>query len=69
MENLYSFHIQFADGSNPYYHFPCNYAKHAYAIRKWRRLYDLAVVSKRRGHVDFYATSRIKTPQVDLFRV
>ena len=37
----YSFHIEFADGSNPYYHFPCEYGKHYRELRKWKRKYRL----------------------------
>lgn len=37
----YSFHITFADGSNPYYHFPCEYSKHYRALRKWANTYKL----------------------------
>ena len=38
---MYSFHITFADGSNPYYHFPCEYSKHYRALRKWANTYKL----------------------------
>ena len=38
---MYSFHIQFADGSNPYYHFPAEYSKHYQALRKWAKQYKL----------------------------
>ena len=38
---MYSFHIQFYDGSNPYYHFPCDYGKHYRAMRKWAKNYKL----------------------------
>lgn len=68
MNRLYSFHIQFTDGSNPYYHFPCNYSKHAYAIRKWRRMYDMKVLNRTPDHVNFLATYRVNTPQINLFR-
>ena len=37
----YSFHIQFADGSNPYYHFSCGYGKHYRAMRSWAKNYKL----------------------------
>ena len=38
---MYRFHIQFADGSNPYYHFLCEHGKHYRALRKWRNNYFL----------------------------
>ena len=38
---MYSFHIQFADGSNPYYHFPAEYGKHYQALQAWKRRYFL----------------------------
>ena len=40
----YSFHITFADGSNPYYNFPCEYGKHYRALRKWANAYKLKKV-------------------------
>lgn len=43
---MYSFHITFADGSNPYYHFPCEYSKHYRALRKWRKSYFLAQTAR-----------------------
>ena len=42
----YSFHIDFADGSNPYYHFPCSKEEHRKAIRKWRRNWKLTLIGK-----------------------
>ena len=42
---MYSFHIDFADGSNPYYHFPCSKEEHRKALRKWRRNWKLTLVS------------------------
>lgn len=40
----YSFHITFADGSNPYYHFPCEYGKHYRALQRWANTYKLEKV-------------------------
>lgn len=40
----YSFHITFADGSNPYYHFPCAYGKHYRALQRWANTYKLEKV-------------------------
>lgn len=38
---MYSFHITFADGSNPYYHFPCEYGDHYRALCAWKKNYKL----------------------------
>lgn len=43
---MYSFHIQFADGSNPYYHFPAEYGNHYQALRKWAKNYKLEKIKK-----------------------
>ena len=43
---MYSFHIQFADGSNPYYHFPCEYGKHYRALRAWAKTFNLHRIKK-----------------------
>lgn len=66
----YAFHITFANGSNPYYHFPCDYKSHIAAIRKWKRHWNLEVVSRFDGLTNFRATEKQPiTPQVDLFRI
>ena len=38
---MYAFHIQFSDGSNPYYHFPCEQREHCRALRAWKKSYNL----------------------------
>lgn len=38
---MYSYHITFEDGSNPYYHFPTTYSRHYNSIRRWKKDYVL----------------------------
>ena len=64
---MYSFHIEFSDHSNPYYHFPCNYRKHLNAIKKWKRNYNLTVLARSENMIYFYAVPKIPTPQLQLF--
>ena len=40
-EIKWSFHLFFADGSNPYYHMPCSHEEHEKALDEWRKRYDL----------------------------
>lgn len=65
----YSFVLVFANGSNPYYHFPCDYHNHTNAIRKWKRHWNLEVL-ERNGTMTFYRATEKQpiTPQVNLFR-
>ena len=55
---MYSYHIQFADGSNPYYHFPTTYKRHYDSVSKWKRLFALTEVGRERhkggGFTIFY---------------
>ena len=37
----YSFHLTFADGSNPYYHFPAPRAEHEAALQEWQGRFEL----------------------------
>lgn len=57
----HSFHLTFADGSNPYYHFPCSLQKHRRELRRWRMNYDLELVSKS-GNLEFYTAKRRVRP-------
>lgn len=50
---MLSFHIEFEDGSNPYYHFPCPEADHKKALSVWRRMYELTLIGKS-GTIEFY---------------
>jgi len=43
-ELKWSFHLSFADGSNPYIHFPCSHDEHEKALDEWRKRYDLEFV-------------------------
>ena len=40
-----SFHIDFKDGSNPYYHFACPIEEHMKALKRWKRNYTLKLVA------------------------
>ena len=39
------FHVTFVNGSNPYYHFVCPIEEHKKALKKWRRNYNLKLVT------------------------
>lgn len=66
----YAFHIDFANGSNPYYHFPCDHKSHVAAIRKWKLHWNLEVLQRLDGITYYLATEkRPATPQVDLFKI
>ena len=43
-EIKWSFHLSFADRSNPYVHFPCSHEEHEKALDEWRKNYDLEFV-------------------------
>jgi len=55
---MYSYHITFEDGSNPYYHFPTTYSRHYNSIRRWKKDYVLIETtrskSNRCGYMAFY---------------
>ena len=59
MESTYSFHIQFTDGTNPYFSFPCDRKKHLAQLRKWRKNYDLSVISRSGNLVFLLASQKI----------
>ena len=66
----YSFHLTFADGSNPYYSFPTDETTHKAALRKWKRNYDLILDQRTEspsGSVLELYTATEKRPTVDLF--
>ena len=66
----YSFVLVFANGSNQYYHFPCEYRRHVNALRQWKRHYTLDAF-RRDGTTTYYQATEKQpvTPQVDLFRI
>lgn len=49
----WSFHIEFEDGSNPYYHFACERELHEKDLNRWRKSYDLELVNTI-GQMEFY---------------
>lgn len=49
----WSFHIEFEDGSNPYYNFPCTRDRHLKALDKWKKSFDLELI-KATGTMEFY---------------
>lgn len=67
----YSFHLEFTNGSNPYYHFPCDKRHHNAALKKWRKNYELKEISTydSKEHVQsfFQAVPIIRTPQLSVF--
>lgn len=48
-----AFHIEFEDGSNPYYHFPCPEAEHEKQLNRWRVAFDLELL-KVDGNMEYY---------------
>lgn len=66
---MYSFHIEFTNGSNPFFSFPCEYKKHIAQLRRWKARYKLDVLA-RIGNTTYYRATEKQpaTPQVDLFR-
>ena len=66
---MYSFHIEFTNGSNPFYSFPCNFQQHTAQLRKWKLHYNLETLA-RVGNTTYYKATekRPPAPQVDLFR-
>ena len=48
-----AFHINFKNGSNPYFHFACPIDEHMKALRKWKRRYTLKLVSVI-DNIEFY---------------
>lgn len=52
-----SFHIEFEDGSNPYYHFPCDSKTHRQELRKWRKNYTLTLIGKI-GDLELYRAQK-----------
>lgn len=68
MKKSYSFHITFADGSNPYYHFPCDLKHHNAALRKWRKMYTLRETCRQDGIIYYYAIrDAVPTPQLSVY--
>ena len=37
----YAFHLEFEDGSNPYYHYPTDRKLHNAALHGWEQSYEL----------------------------
>ena len=54
---MIAFHIEFADGSNPYFHFACSKKKHESELRKWRRNYNLEFI-KVVANIEYYRAER-----------
>jgi len=52
-----SFHIEFDDGSNPYYHFPCEDEQHIKELRRWMVHFDLILVKIEKG-IEYYRARR-----------
>ena len=64
----YSFVLIFANGSNPYYHLPCEHRQHRNELKKWKRHWTLTKIGCD-GTTTFYQAieKRPVTPQVDRF--
>ena len=60
---VYSYHITFEDGSNPYYHFPTTYSRHYSSLRKWKKYYILVETGRRRTGRSGYAAFYRATPR------
>ena len=52
-ENLYSMHITFADGSNPWVKFNMTKAEYGSEVNRWTKKYDLQHLSESCG-VHYY---------------
>lgn len=66
---LYSFHLEFPNGANPYYHFPCEYRAYRNALKSWEKSHDLKVLQRisKAGIVTEFYQAKERNPVNDLF--